>query len=96
MSKKARKYEAMYIVYGKDPDHRCGQCSNFIRFEYRGMNLQKCNGYGLTHSEASDWRQFWAACGMYNKPFEGQRPLIECLTRKATDNSPIEGQMKLE
>ena len=34
MRKIARIYEAMYIEYGKDTEHGCGQCSNFVRGEY--------------------------------------------------------------
>jgi len=95
MRKIARKYETMYIEYGKDPEHDCGQCSNFVRAEYHGRILQKCKGYGLTHSEATDWRQFWCACGMFNKSFDGRKPMIECLSRSYIDNSPIDGQLSL-
>jgi len=95
MRKIARKYEAMYIEYGKDTGHGCGECSNFIRSKYHGRILQKCKGYGLSNSEATDWRQSWSACGMFNKSFAGRKPMVDCLTRAAIDNAPIDGQLTL-
>lgn len=90
-----RKNDAMRQEYGTDYNHKCGECSNFVSGRYHDRILQKCEGYGLKHAEASDWAQKWTACGMFNKSFEGKRPLIECLTRPAADATPIDGQIEL-
>jgi hypothetical protein len=96
MRKVPRKQEAMYAEFGKDGTHTCGQCSNFISGSYHGRILKKCKGYGLTHSEASDWARNWVACGMFSQPFAERRPMIERMCRKKNDNSPVEGQIGLE
>lgn len=40
------------------------------------MYLRKCTVYGATHSEASDWRKKYEACGLYNKPWSGKEWLL--------------------
>ena len=97
MHKIGRKIEAMHYKYGQSPLHKCGDCPNFIAYEYCGKRLFKCLGYGDTRSESSDWRKSWTACRHYNQPFpKNERSLIECLTRPAKDNSPADGQIKME
>jgi hypothetical protein len=78
-----RTIKAMHKQYGKDPLHKCGDCCNYLRWRYHARILHKCRAYGLTHSEASDWRVKWEACGLYNKPFDedAMRPLMFVLTR---------------
>lgn len=94
-----RKIDAMYAEYGPSTCGRCGDWCNFTRGRYHDRYLSKCIAYGLTHSEATDWRAKYLACGLFNKPFDQlspkRRPLIETIKRSAVerDNEPLEGQM---
>ena len=93
----SRKIEAMHERFGVMPGKRCEDCSNLIQGDYRGIHLRKCTVYGATHSEASDWRKKYVACGMFGKEYNG-RPIIEllkCATRKVDKEQPIEGQMTI-
>lgn len=96
-----RKIDAMYAEYGLSTCGRCGDCCNFVSGRYHDRYYSKCVAYGLTHSEATDWRAKYLACGLFNKPFDQlkpkRRPLIETITRGGVecDNEPLEGQMTL-
>lgn len=92
-----RKIDAMHLHFGILPDKRCEDCSNLIQGDYHGIHLRKCTVYGATHSEASDWRKKYVACGMYNTEYDG-RPIIEllkCAKRSVDEEQPIEGQMTI-
>lgn len=71
--------------------HICAECSNFVSGRYHDKILRKCEVYGLTHSEASDWAKRWEACGMFNKEYNG-RPIIEVKTGGKKKLEPIDGQ----
>ena len=91
-----RKIEAMYLFYGKREGHVCRECCNYVRGRYHDRALRKCEAYGLTHSEASDWTGKWTACGHFGQPFrEWEQPLIEVLKsgRRAMADAPIAGQI---
>ena len=59
----AKKIDAMHSIYGA-AEGICGDCPHFVRFRYHDRVLLKCRAYGLTHSEATDWRVKYAACGL--------------------------------
>lgn len=92
-----RKIYAMHDRYGVLPDKRCEDCDNLLKGDYHGLRLRKCTVYGATHSEATDWRKKYVACGMYNKQYDGT-PIIEILKRakRNIDTIPIDGQIRLE
>lgn len=92
-----RKIDAMHKLFGEMPGKRCEDCKNLIQGDYRGVHLRKCTVYGATHSEATDWRKKYTACGLYDQKYDG-RPIIEllkCARRKVDDEQPIEGQMEI-
>ena len=62
------------------------------------MYLRKCTVYGATHSEASDWRKKYVACGMYNKDWKGPEiiRLINSGPRERDQIMPLEGQIEME
>ena len=68
-----RKIDAMHKYFGVAPGEHCKGCCHCISGQYRGKNYRKCDVYGMTHSEATDWAQSWLACGLYNKPYSGER-----------------------
>lgn len=91
-----RKIDAMHQMFGVLPDKLCENCSNLIQGDYHGIHLRKCTVYGATHSEASDWRKKYVACGMYGKEYSG-RPIIDILkcSKRDADNIPVDGQMEI-
>lgn len=63
-----RRIAAMHKRFGPNTALYCRDCSYLISGEYHGRRYHKCEIYGLSHSESSDWRLSWMACGMYNVP----------------------------
>lgn len=91
-----RKIDAMHTRFGMLPDKRCEDCSNLIKGRYHNMFLRKCMVYGATHSEASDWRKKYVACGMFNKAWRGGKIIEVCKrenAKKVNEIFPIEGQI---
>lgn len=89
-----RKLELMHRQFGVCEGKTCGTCTNFVQGRYRSMNLKKCQVYGLTHSEASDWAKRWQACGCYNKEWTGE-DIIQLVKHAPRPKGPIaecEGQ----
>jgi hypothetical protein len=69
----------MHKLFGKS-EHICKDCEHFKKINTSGLMarrfVQKCECYGITHSESSDWAQKWQACGLFNQPYNG-KPVIE-------------------
>lgn len=96
---KARKIEAMHKRFGKDEAHKCRDCCHLISGDYRGRRYHKCNLYGMSRSEATDWRLSYAACGAYNVPDENVdiwTPILEQVVRERNVELPIDGQIEME
>jgi len=93
-----RKIMAMHKRFGTCGVLRCRDCCHLISGEYHGKRLHKCELYGLSHSEATDWRLSYQACGMYNVPQDMDRwvPLLEQIIRSPKTAPPIDGQVGLE
>lgn len=92
-----RKIDEMHRRFGELPGKRCEDCSNLIKGRYHDMILRKCTVYGATHSEASDWRKKYTACGMYNKDWHGAE-IIRTLKHSGMPKppeQPLDGQMDL-
>lgn len=93
-----RKIDAMHKLFGMAP-LECRQCPHLTRMYARAKKYIKCKAYGLTASEASDWKLSNIACGLITGPLpKGFVPVIERLKHapRASDDKPIEGQMKME
>ena len=72
-----KKIDAMHVRFGI-ADGICGDCPHFLRYRYHDKCLLKCRAYGLTHSDATDWRVKWSACGMKDKEIdEDYTPVFE-------------------
>lgn len=98
------KIDAMHKYFGVAPGEHCKGCCHCISGQYRGKNYRKCDVYGMTHSEATDWAQSWLACGLYNKPYSGERIMGRALydatnrrtaERREAEAAPIDGQIDL-
>ena len=93
----ARKIEAMHILYGNG-EGLCDDCPFFREGYYHDRHYFKCAVYGMTHSEATDWRRKYAACGLKDNPRPDDRPVIDCLRGQRThaEEEPIKGQISIE
>lgn len=94
-----RKIEAMHRLFGVEPEHKCGECSNLISERYHDKTYRKCKVYGVTNSEASDWAKKYEACGLFNKESE-HHDVIHAVTYlirgsgcKVVDEQPLDGQI---
>lgn len=94
----SRKMARMHLLFGRHSGH-CKDCPHLIRGEYHDKHYYKCKAYGLSRSEATDWRVGWDACGMIDKEI-GQtfRPVLDRIKRESKGQpiQPVEGQMKME
>lgn len=63
-----KKIYAMHARFGVVSDRKCGDCPHYLCYRYHNRNLLKCRAYGLTHSEATDWRKSYVACGLIDLP----------------------------
>ena len=94
----ARKIDLMHLVYGSAQSGQCKDCPHFTEGYYHDRKLMKCSVYGMTHSEATDWRKKWPACALINLPFPDNENRI--IDRIKTGNTrlekPIVGQITMD
>ena len=88
-----RKGELMRDLFGVG-DGICKNCCHYTTYMASGTPVRKCSVYGMTASKASDWKASEVACGLFNKPYEGDVPIIRIVTRERLSEQ-IEGQMEL-
>lgn len=94
-----RKIALMHRLFGVCEGHTCRDCSNFVKGKYHDRTLCKCQVYGMSHSEATDWAGRWVACGAFNRTMNRQpvmREVVPERKQKEVDNTPLEGQISLE
>lgn len=94
-----RKIELMYSFFEIDNEKRqCKECSHFKSYMYRDKYYRKCDIYGDTRSEASDWSGKYISCGMFNKEYKGEAIInfVERSCGKKLPEEPIEGQISFE
>ena len=77
-------------------DARCKDCKHLISVRWHDNQYYKCELYGLSHSEATDWRVSEKACGLYDKPIDLDTwmPVMDRETLRYVEQ--IEGQMEME
>ena len=61
--KGVRKQHAMYHLFGTCEGKRCKDCPHLIRSVW-DKTYYKCECYGESHSDATDWAKGWDACGL--------------------------------
>ena len=92
-----KKLAAMHSRFGAYSGI-CKDCIHLRRVVPTSRVCYKCELYGNTSSEATDWRLSWLACGQYNKPvnMDNWTPLIEVLKRSPRPkDTELEGQIKI-
>ena len=60
-----KKIELMHSLFGRSCG-TCGDCGHCIKY-IGNRTYYKCDVYGASHSEATDWRKSFKACGLFNK-----------------------------
>ena len=91
-----RKLELMHEIFGECSGHRCGECSNLERF-MSSRSIFKCRAYGITWSEASDWRKKWTACGLFDTPYDGPPAMhLRWMLIQKKHQTQIDGQVEME
>lgn len=91
-----RKIAAMHKYFGvSELSATCRQCGHLMRVQAGNRHVYKCEMYGDSASEATDWRLGYTACGWFGKdvpPF--YTPLIEVLKHQPrVRENTIEGQI---
>ena len=90
-----RKIELMHEMFGKNEKYCCAECDHFRKINYHDKTYRKCEVYGLTRSEATDWKASNVACGLApDKTYMG-RNVVEMVTPHKDVDDPIIGQMSI-
>ena len=90
-----KRIEAMHDMFGYANDF-CKNCCHFGEYRYNRKYF-KCKIYGVSSSEATDWRKNWQACGAFNVVTVRERDIYKYLARnKAKKDEPCEGQICME
>ena len=93
-----RKIFAMHKRFGTCGAFRCKDCSHLIKGKYHDRGYSKCELYGMTHSEATDWRLSYQACGMFGTEQDMDRwvPVLELVKHEPKGPEPqLAGQMDI-
>lgn len=93
-----RRIFAMHKRFGTCGALRCRDCCHLISGEYHDRRYHKCELYGMSHSDSTDWRLLWQACGMYNVPVNMNIwvPLADQINHGKKQDKPLDGQMRME
>lgn len=94
MTATLKKIDLMHEMFGM-ADGSCSECEHFVKGWYHTRILRKCEIYGLTHSEATDWRQNYQACGLKNKGTIHQN-VYRCVKKQNEVPVALEGQIEIE
>ena len=90
----------MHRYYGVDPGRGiCDDCQHLVRYEAGNKAVYKCVLYGVTHSEATDWRKQWEACALIDHdPNEDFVPVFERMQHEPRRHREpeLKGQMSIE
>lgn len=94
-----RKHEAMWALFGEISD-KCRWCSHLIQTAPSDRHYYKCELYGISCAESTDWAITKHGCGMMNKAVDMRTwvPVIDRLKHepKPKPEPPMEGQITFE
>ena len=91
-----RKIDLMYELFGK-ADGKCKNCEHYRTFKYHDKSYRKCEVYGMTQSEASDWKAGYDACGLFpDKENPYARDIMELrICNNRVPEEQIDGQINM-
>lgn len=89
----------MHAMYGTDVEERiCADCPHLINI-VRDKIYYKCTLYGVSNSEATDWRRKWQACALLDHDPDPDNfvPVLERLKHmpRSRLDKPINGQISI-
>ena len=91
-----KKIDLMHRLFDVSIGNKCKGCAHLKTFRYHDKTYCKCEVYGITRSEASDWRQKYDACGLYpDKSYTGIDVIELSKTRQYNEDIQVEGQISL-
>lgn len=94
--KTVRKLALMYREFGKAESGECKDCNYFLRINHHGKIYRKCQIYGVTLSDATDWLAHGHACGLFpDKPADVNAKVVRMVERMPSKEGQIQGQMNL-
>ena len=92
-----KKIGRMYELFGHCENNEaiCKNCKHLTSYT-ANRKWYKCECFGNSSSESTDWRIGWLACGLYNEPYTGT-PVVEIKMHEKRKKLTvqIEGQMVL-
>lgn len=86
-----KKIDLMHAMFGK-AEGECAECRHFEK-HWRNVKYFKCRVYGVSASEATDWRKKYPACGLKNIPTSYRDVYKSARSDKKAEVA--EGQMSL-
>ena len=92
-----RKIDLMHKLYGEIPDRKCKDCQHLCSYTANRKHY-KCECYGQTASEATDWRLKWTACSLIDVEVFSEYPVVRnlrYLNRTTKEPSEVDGQISL-
>ena len=92
-----RKVELMHKMFGRSPEYLCRECVHYTHKYYNDKPYHKCDVYGNSNSEGTDWKGSDQGCGLApDKAYKG-RPIVELVKyqKKIKDDAVPDGQMEM-
>lgn len=92
-----KKIDLMHKLYGEIPDRKCKDCQHLCSYT-ANRKYYKCECYGQTASEATDWRLKWTACSLIDVEVLSEYPVVRnlrYLNGKTKEPIEVEGQTSL-
>lgn len=94
MTNTKRKHLLMYKLFGLTEGKDCNTCEHLIKTRLTDRTYYKCECYGMSGSEATDWKKHIPACGLYNREYTGN-PVVK-MVKPEKQEEAIPGQMTLK
>ena len=89
-----KKIEKMHLLFGKLEGHKCKECNRLVYdINWNGKKFYKCENYGISNAESTDWRLSYEACGMMNKVVD--KPVVKMRIPKVEEKPKMEGEITL-
>lgn len=89
-----RKIDAMHKMFGIAAN-TCEHCKHLITYDWRDRRYFKCEVYGESNSEATDWRKKYIACGLFNKDTQHHN-IYKTLDHTTKSQVVLDGQQQID
>lgn len=89
--RKITRIQKMYRAYGENFGSICRNCCNLTVIENTdGKHICKCEAYGVSKNNDTNWHGKHMGCGLYNMPFKDTKysPIFQ---KKVSDRNDKNG-----